>query len=157
MRWVGIAWGTGSNTSEYQSASKLARLQIWRGNCARNRCHVHQIRVMTQYDSVLDEHWNKGSHGCLDNETKLTGSKNSSRNQQVCNKSLSWSRLKPNQPAPRDASWGRCSKQPKKISIWGLLGISYMRMPWLLSRVGWHCEVSHLSTCVIQHYQLKFS
>lgn len=53
MRWVGIAWGTGSNTSEYQSASKLARLQIWRGNCARNRCHVHQIRVsMTQYDSV---------------------------------------------------------------------------------------------------------
>lgn len=53
MRWVGIAWGTGSNTSEYQSASKLARLQIWRGNCGRNRCHVHQIRVsMTQYDSV---------------------------------------------------------------------------------------------------------
>lgn len=119
MRWVGIAWGTGSNTSEYQSASKLARLQIWRGNCGRNQCHGHQIRVsMTQYDSVSS--WmNSGTKEVTDvwKKIKLTVSKDSSRNQQAFNKSLSWSRLKPNQPAPRDASWGRSSKQQNKLCL----------------------------------------
>ncbi len=153
MCWVGISWGTGSNTSEYQSASKLARLQIWQGNCRRNRCHVHQMRVsMTQYDSVSS--WmNTGTKEVADVWiTKLSDSKWKTRPGtskfaiNPCPGLVSNPTNRRQEMLPEDTV-----AKDETNTVWGLLGIFLHANAVLLSRVRWHCKVSHLSTYVTLH------